>query len=202
MSAPTAAGTWGMSLKASASPRKTPALRQLDLHDFQAGMTEAKAFQDYYPDETSHCYGCGRLNDHGYHIKSYWMARKPPLPSPPALPYRHPRRGLRRADRLPDRLPQHRHRSGGRLPARRPRDGHPASAALLTASLQVDYLRPTPLGVPLEIRGKVEEITDKKVIVSTTVIAKGEICAKGKVVPSKCRRISAYSRTNLQNSII
>ena len=31
-----------------------------------------KAFQDYYPDELSHCYGCGRLNEHGLHLKSYW----------------------------------------------------------------------------------------------------------------------------------
>lgn len=34
-------------------------------------MTQ-KAFQDYYPDDLSHCYGCGRLNDHGMKIKSYW----------------------------------------------------------------------------------------------------------------------------------
>ncbi len=31
-----------------------------------------KAFQDYYPDHTAHCYGCGRLNEHGLQIKSYW----------------------------------------------------------------------------------------------------------------------------------
>ena len=31
-----------------------------------------KAFQDYYPDELSHCYGCGRLNEHGLKLKSYW----------------------------------------------------------------------------------------------------------------------------------
>ncbi len=30
------------------------------------------AFQDYYPDEVSYCYGCGRLNEHGLQIKSYW----------------------------------------------------------------------------------------------------------------------------------
>jgi hypothetical protein len=33
---------------------------------------EQKAFQDYYPDNLSYCYGCGRLNEHGLHIKSYW----------------------------------------------------------------------------------------------------------------------------------
>ena len=55
----------------------------------------------------------------------------------------------------------------------------------LTASLHVDYLRPTPLGVPLEVRGRVEEIKDRKVVVSSSVIAEGEICAKGKVVAVK-----------------
>jgi len=35
-----------------------------------------KAFQDYYPDELSHCYGCGRNNDKGLGIKSYWDGRE------------------------------------------------------------------------------------------------------------------------------
>ena len=52
----------------------------------------------------------------------------------------------------------------------------------VTASLQVDYVRPTPLGVPLEIRGSVQEIKGRKVVVSVTVSANGEVCAKGKVV--------------------
>ena len=31
-----------------------------------------KSFQDYYPDTLAHCYGCGKLNEHGHQIKSYW----------------------------------------------------------------------------------------------------------------------------------
>ena len=52
----------------------------------------------------------------------------------------------------------------------------------VTARLQVDYLRPTPLGVPLEVRGKVEELKGRKVVVSATVSAEGEVCARGQVV--------------------
>ena len=33
---------------------------------------DQKAFQEYYPGNLSHCYGCGRLNEHGLQIKSYW----------------------------------------------------------------------------------------------------------------------------------
>ena len=34
-------------------------------------MTE-KAFQDHYPNNFAQCYGCGRLNEQGLQIKSYW----------------------------------------------------------------------------------------------------------------------------------
>ena len=52
----------------------------------------------------------------------------------------------------------------------------------VTASLHVDYLRPTPLGVPLEIRGKVKEVKGRKVVVDATVSAEGKLCARGEVV--------------------
>jgi acyl-coenzyme A thioesterase PaaI-like protein len=52
----------------------------------------------------------------------------------------------------------------------------------VTASLHVDYLRPTPLGVPLELRAHPTEIGARKVIVSATLSANGELCARGEVV--------------------
>jgi acyl-CoA thioesterase FadM len=52
----------------------------------------------------------------------------------------------------------------------------------LTASLHVDYLRPTPLAGLLEIRGQVKEIKGRKVVISTTLSAGGEVCARGEVV--------------------
>ena len=50
-----------------------------------------KAFQDYYPDYSSHCYGCGRLNSAGLQIKSYWdgeetVCRFDPKPYHTAIP--------------------------------------------------------------------------------------------------------------------
>ena len=52
----------------------------------------------------------------------------------------------------------------------------------VTASLHVDYLLPTPLGISLEIWGKIEEIKGRKIVVSCSVLAKGKVCATGKVV--------------------
>jgi len=52
----------------------------------------------------------------------------------------------------------------------------------LTGSLHVDYLRPTPLGVPLEVRANVKEIKGRKVMVAATLSAQGKVCARGEVV--------------------
>ncbi|MBN2430226.1 MAG: PaaI family thioesterase [Acidobacteria bacterium] len=142
-----------------------------------------KAFQDYYPDDLSYCYGCGRLNDHGHQLKSYWdgdetVAVFQPRPYHIAIP------GYVYGGLIASLIDCHgtgtaaaaAYRAAGRgmdtLPAFR----------FVTASLQVDYLRPTPLGVPLEVRGRIEEVKGRKVVVGATVAAAGEICARGRVV--------------------
>ena len=55
-------------------------------------------------------------------------------------------------------------------------------ARFVTASLTVDYLKPTPLGVELEIRGKVAEIKGRKVTVDVELLAGDTVCAKGRVL--------------------
>ncbi|MDY0082825.1 MAG: PaaI family thioesterase [Ignavibacteriaceae bacterium] len=51
----------------------------------------------------------------------------------------------------------------------------------VTASLQVDYLKPTPIGVELELRGKIVELKGRKVITEINLFANGKITVKGKV---------------------
>lgn len=52
----------------------------------------------------------------------------------------------------------------------------------LTASLHVDYLKPTPLGIELEVRGKVEELKGRKVIIEEWILANGIITVRGEVI--------------------
>ena len=52
----------------------------------------------------------------------------------------------------------------------------------LTGSLKVDYLKPTPLGVDLEIRALVQEIKGRKVVITSSLSAEGIICARGEAV--------------------
>jgi len=55
----------------------------------------------------------------------------------------------------------------------------------VTASLKVDYLAPTPLDTELELRGRVAELKERKVIVDITLTARGTTCARGRVVMVK-----------------
>jgi acyl-CoA thioesterase FadM len=52
----------------------------------------------------------------------------------------------------------------------------------VTASLRVEYLRPTPLGPELLLRGRVKSMSGRKVIVEVTVAVGGETTVKGEVI--------------------
>lgn len=145
-----------------------------------------KAFQDYYPDELSHCYGCGRLNEHGLQLKSYWDGEETvaifrPRPYHTAMP------GYVYGGLIASLIDCH--ATGTAAAAMYRHEGREMhtepSLRFVTASLHVEFRRPTPLGVPLEVRGSVEEIKDRKVVVSATVSANGQVCAEGKVVAVK-----------------
>ena len=141
------------------------------------------AFQDHYPDELAHCYGCGRLNEHGHQIRTTWdgdetITHFTPEPYHIAIP------GYVYGGLIASIIDCHCTGTAAAAAAKnagRDLDDDPAFR-FVTASLHVDYLRPTPLGVPLEVRGSVEEVSGRKVVIQATVSAEGEICARGKVV--------------------
>ena len=144
---------------------------------------DRKAVQDFYPDHLSHCYGCGRLNEHGLQIKSYWdgeeaVAVFQPKPFHTALP------GYVYGGLIASLIDCH---GTGTAAAAAYRSenremGTEPALRFVTGSLHVDYLRPTPMGVPLEIRGRVKEIKGRKIVVAATLSARGDVCARGEVV--------------------
>ncbi|RMF56251.1 MAG: PaaI family thioesterase [Calditrichaeota bacterium] len=145
-------------------------------------MTQ-KAFQDYYPDDLSYCYGCGRLNPEGYHIKSYWegdetVCHFEPQPHHISIP------GYVYGGLIASLIDCHGTGSAAAAAYRaqgRSMDSQPP-LRFVTASLHVDYLRPTPLGIPLTLRGRINEVKGRKVTVSITVYAGEEATATGEVV--------------------
>ena len=52
----------------------------------------------------------------------------------------------------------------------------------LTASLHVDYLKPTPIDITLEVRARVAEHRGRKVTVDAELYAGKQVCARGRVV--------------------
>jgi predicted thioesterase len=52
----------------------------------------------------------------------------------------------------------------------------------VTGSLMVRYVRPTPMGTPLELRARVKEIKGRKVTVSVSLLAEGQRCVIGEAV--------------------
>ncbi|MHC4144225.1 MAG: PaaI family thioesterase [Planctomycetota bacterium] len=142
-----------------------------------------RAFQDFYPDELSHCYGCGRLNEHGLQIKSYWDGEETVAVFEPE-PYHTGISGYVYGGLIASLIDCHCIGTASAAVYRsesRDMDTDPP-LRFVTASLHVDYLRPTPIGPPLQVRGKVEEIKGRKVVVTAALLAEGEVCARGKVI--------------------
>jgi acyl-coenzyme A thioesterase PaaI-like protein len=142
-----------------------------------------KAFQDYYPDHWSHCYGCGRLNKDGLQIKSYWdgentICHFTPRPQHTAIP------GYVYGGLIASLIDCH--GTGTASAATYRAEGRPMGSQppirFLTGSLNVKYLKPTPLGPPIELHGKIREVKGRKVIVDITVVVEEVVTATGEVI--------------------
>ncbi|MBI1852199.1 MAG: PaaI family thioesterase [Planctomycetes bacterium] len=142
-----------------------------------------RPFQDYYPDHMARCFGCGRLNEHGHQIKSWWdhdetVCSFLPQPHHVAIP------GYVYGGLLASLIDCHGTGSAAAASYRaegRAMDSDPP-LRFLTASLHVDYLKPTPLGVTLEVRGKVKEMKGRKVVIEEWITANGIVTVRGEVV--------------------
>jgi acyl-coenzyme A thioesterase PaaI-like protein len=143
-----------------------------------------KAFQDYYPDDFAHCYGCGRLNEKGMQIKSYWDGAESVCRFRPQPHYTGGVPGYAYGGLVASLIDCH--GAGTAAAAKLKDDGFALDekplSRFVTASLKVDYLAPTPLDTTFELRGTVAEIKGRKVIVDIALYAEGKICAKGQVV--------------------
>ena len=141
------------------------------------------AVQDFYPEDVAHCYGCGRLNEEGIQLKTVWdgdetVSRYTPRPYHTAIP------GYVYGGLIASLLDCH--GTGGAAAAALRRAGlevgEGEAPRYVTASLHVEFLKPTPLGPELEVRGKILEISDRKVVLDETLSAEGVVTAKARVV--------------------
>jgi acyl-coenzyme A thioesterase PaaI-like protein len=146
----------------------------------------SEAFQDFYPDDYAHCYGCGKDNPKGYQLKTRWadeaagetVTTYRPRPEHMAVP------GYVYGGLIASVIDcsgtgsaaAAAYRAAGR------KVGEGAPFRFVTGRLTVNYLKPTPLGPELTIRCRIEEVKGRKVTVSAELSADGVVTATGEVV--------------------
>jgi hypothetical protein len=142
-----------------------------------------KAIQESYPAQFVHCYGCGVDNPHGLGMRSFVEGEEAVARYQPAEYY---------TGGFPD------HAYGGLVAslidchgaataaafAARSRNADPESTLprFVTGTLTVRYERPTPLGVELTIRGRLERLEGRKATVRLELAAGEDVCATGTMI--------------------
>lgn len=146
-----------------------------------------KSFQEYYAPEFSHCFGCGTANEQGLHVKSYWVDDT----ENESVAYYRPEAhhtggfpGFVYGGLIAAILDCHGNgtaAAAGYKRAMRAMDTLPA-LRYVTANLNLNYKKPTPMGVDLELRARVVETTERKVSMELRLIANGTITVEGSMV--------------------
>ncbi|MDY3005385.1 thioesterase [Anaerococcus sp. AGMB00486] len=153
---------------------------------------ELVAIQDTYGERFQYCWGCGSKNEKGLHIKSYPKDEG-------NICYTRIKPDEKYTGGVPQNL------FGGMIAMIFDCHGT-ASAAFfnhknkglsltkdtvieryITARLEIDYKKPTPMNEEIEVISRLEELGDRKAIVSMELKAKDEIRAKAKIIAVKVK---------------
>ncbi|PSL40395.1 thioesterase superfamily protein [Planomicrobium soli] len=147
-------------------------------------INNRQAIQDDYAEAFAWCYGCGRLNPSGHHFRTSWFGEETmtfyePKEEHTAIP------GFVYGGLIASLIDCHGTGSAS-LALHRKNGFEPGSGEepprFVTASLHVDYKKPTRQGTRLKAVGKVEEVHPKKFKVTVEVFAEDTLCATGEVV--------------------
>lgn len=149
-----------------------------------------KAIQDHYPPSFAHCYGCGPANPHGHHLKSFLLDDRTEARFTPDTIY---------SGGIPENV------YGGMIASLLDCHGTASAAAFayrdrgramgddgppirfVTASLQIDFRKPTPLGQELLVTGLLRSLDGRKAQVSLALSAGGVECARGEMLAIELR---------------
>lgn len=137
------------------------------------------------------CYGCGPGNDQGLRIKSFWagpdesLCRYRPEPHQAAGPRGYLNGGviatLIDCHAVCTAIAEAYRRAGREI-------GEGGLIWYATASLTVDYLRPTPIDGPVEVRARIAEVDGRKTRLECTLSAAEAVCARGRVLAVRVTR--------------
>jgi acyl-coenzyme A thioesterase PaaI-like protein len=144
---------------------------------------KGKAIQDLYPENLAHCYGCGKNNSEGLQLKTYLVGDETiahfiPDEKFTAIP------GSVYGGLIASLLDCHGTGSAAAFVCQAeniPFEA-PINVRCVTASLKIDFKRMTPMGVELELKGKLRSIERRKIWVDMTLSANGEVCATAEIL--------------------
>jgi acyl-coenzyme A thioesterase PaaI-like protein len=145
-------------------------------------VNSQKAFQDDL--DFNHCFGCGAGNEHGLQIKSYWDGDETVCTFTPRQEHMAGPRHILNGGIIGTVIDCHCVCSAIADACRRENReiGSDPMVWYVTGSLKVDYLRPTPIDRPVNLRARIAEATEKKSIVLCTLSSEGQDCARGELV--------------------
>ncbi len=143
------------------------------------------AIQDLYPETHSHCFGCGRSNQEGWHLKSYLAGDKTLAHFTPESQYSGGVPGHLYGGAVASLLDCHGTASAAAFRYLQSNSDLTDSSKIqrhITAQLNVKYIAPTPMGVELTIAGELISIEGRKVKVLLTLSAGDKLCAEAEML--------------------
>jgi acyl-coenzyme A thioesterase PaaI-like protein len=145
-------------------------------------MLKPIAIQDRM--QGNRCYGCGADNALGMQIKSYrdgdeMVCTYAPRPEQCAGPAQYLYGGtiasLIDCHSVGTAMAGHYRREGREI-------GEGEEVWCVTGRLEVDYLAPTPIDRPVNLRARIEEVSGRKTTVTCTLSSGETLCARGRVI--------------------
>ncbi|MFX0168549.1 MAG: PaaI family thioesterase [Candidatus Hodarchaeota archaeon] len=142
-----------------------------------------RAIQDQWPEPDSMCYGCGRNNEQGLQLKSYWAGNET-VATWQAKPYHLAFPGALCGGVIATLIDCHATNTANAAAYKAEGDeiGSKPLKGYVTGSLSVKYLRPTPVDQPVTLRARVKEIKGRKITVTCSLYSNEIECATGEVV--------------------
>ena len=139
--------------------------------------------QDHWPEEATFCWGCGKNNEHGLHLKSYWdgdetIATWTPQEHHTAF------HGILNGGIISTLIDCH--TTGTANAAAHIKSGNKTHSMFVTGSLSVKFHKPTPLDKPVTLRARIEEMNEKRIRVSCNLYSGETITASGE---TECFRV-------------
>lgn len=137
------------------------------------------SIQDKWPEEATFCWGCGKNNEHGLQLKSYWDGKETVATWTPqehhlAFP------GVLNGGIISTLIDCH---TTGTANAAAHEDTNTGDHFMfVTGSLSVRFLKPTPLDKPVTLRARVEEKDEKRIRVSCDLYSGDMKTASGETV--------------------